>query len=271
MAWTWRTCRRDSRTAFSKSRSPWRRKRAEAAGSRSRAARARRPAGSNSSSSSRVKPDPFTSTPGAVAIAAAPTEEKTMAMNLARHWWALALRGAAAIIFGVIALFWPPTAIIALVAIFGAYALVDGILNLVAAVRAGRTGQRWGALVFEGIVSLAVGILTLFFPGVTALALVLLVAAWSLVTGVAEVVAAIKLREMIQGEWLLALSGILSIAFGVLLFISPLIGAIAIAIWIGAYSVVFGALLVGLALRLRSWAARQQETQTPAGPVARPA
>ncbi len=194
-----------------------------------------------------------------------------MALNLARNWWALALRGVAAIIFGVIALFWPPTAIIALVAIFGAYALVDGILNLVAAVRAGRTGQRWGALVFEAIVSLAVGILTLFFPGVTALALVLLVAAWSLVTGVAEVVAAIKLRKVIQGEWLLALSGILSIAFGVLLFISPLIGAIAIAIWIGAYSLVFGALLVGLALRLRSWAARQEETHIPAGPVPRPA
>jgi uncharacterized membrane protein HdeD (DUF308 family) len=120
-------------------------------------------------------------------------------------------------------------------------------------------------------VSLLVGILTLFFPGATALALVLFVAAWSLVTGVAEVVAAIRLRQHIQGEWLLALSGILSIAFGILLFISPMIGAIAIAIWIGAYAVVFGALLVGLALRLRSWAMRQQETHIPAGPVPRPA
>ncbi len=194
-----------------------------------------------------------------------------MALSLARNWWALALRGAAAIVFGIIALFWPPAAVAALVAVFGAYALVDGILNLVAAVRAGRSGQRWGALVFEGIVSVLVGILTLFFPAVTALALVLFVAAWSLVTGVAEVVAAIKLRKVIEGEWLLALSGILSVAFGVLLFISPLFGAIAIAIWIGAYSVVFGALLVGLALRLRSWASRQQQPQIPAGPVPRPA
>jgi len=183
-----------------------------------------------------------------------------MALSLARNWWALALRGAAAIVFGIIALFWPPAAVAALVAVFGAYALVDGILNLVAAVRAGRSGQRWGALVFEGIVSVLVGILTLFFPAVTALALVLFVAAWSLVTGVAEVVAAIKLRKVIEGEWLLALSGILSVAFGVLLFISPLFGAIAIAIWIGAYSVVFGALLVGLALRLKSWVSRQQQT-----------
>ncbi len=117
-----------------------------------------------------------------------------MALSLARNWWALALRGAAAIVFGIIALFWPPAAVAALVAVFGAYALVDGILNLVAAVRAGRSGQRWGALVFEGIVSVLVGILTLFFPAVTALALVLFVAAWSLVTGVAEVVAAISER-----------------------------------------------------------------------------
>jgi uncharacterized membrane protein HdeD (DUF308 family) len=195
-----------------------------------------------------------------------------MALNLARYWWALALRGAAAIVFGIVALFWPPAAVAALVALFGAYALVDGVFNLIAAVRAGRSGQQWGALVFEGIVSLLVGVLTLFFPGVTALALVLFVAAWSLITGVAEVVAAIKLRRYIQGEWLLALSGVLSIAFGIFLFISPMIGAIAIAVWIGAYSVVFGALLVGLALRLRSWAVHQQETNIPAGPpVARPA
>jgi uncharacterized membrane protein HdeD (DUF308 family) len=194
-----------------------------------------------------------------------------MALSLARNWWALALRGVAAIVFGILALFWPPGAIVALVAVFGAYALVDGILNLVGAVRAGRSGQRWGALVFEGVISLLVGIITLFFPGVTALALVLFVAAWSLITGVAEVVAAIKLRKMIEGEWLLALTGILSIAFGILLFISPLIGAIAIAIWIGAYSLVFGALLVGLSLRLKSWASSQQKTQVPTGPVPRPA
>jgi uncharacterized membrane protein HdeD (DUF308 family) len=194
-----------------------------------------------------------------------------MALSLARNWWALALRGVAAIIFGLVALFWPPAAIAALVALFGAYALVDGIFNLVHAVRAGRAGERWGWLVFEGVVSLLVGIVTFFSPGVAVLALVLWVAVWSLVTGIAEIVTAIRLRKAIQGEWLLALSGIVSIAFGVLLFISPLIGAIAIAIWIGAYALVFGALLVGLSLRLRSWASRQQRTQFPAGPMPRPA
>ena len=190
-------------------------------------------------------------------------------MNLAQNWWALALRGAAAILFGLVALFWPPGAIAALVAVFGAYALVDGIFNLVGAVRAGRAGQRWGALVFEGVVSILVGFITLFWPRLTALALVLWVAAWSLVTGVAEIVAAIRLRKQIEGEWLLVLSGILSVAFGILLFISPLVGAIAIAIWIGAYSLVFGALLVGLSLRLRSWASTQ--SHLPAGGVPRTA
>src|SRR5919199_4507640 len=111
-----------------------------------------------------------------------------MALSLARNWWALALRGVAAIIFGFIALFWTPAAIAALVAVFGAYALVDGIFNLVHAVRAGRAGARWGWLVFEGIVSLLVGIVTFFSPRVAVLALVLWVAAWSLATGVAETV-----------------------------------------------------------------------------------
>ena len=97
-----------------------------------------------------------------------------MAMDLARNWWALALRGIAAMLFGLIALFWPPTAVVALVAVFGAYAIVDGIFNLIGAVRAGRSGQRWGALLFEGIVSLLVGLLTLFWPGVTALTVLLL-------------------------------------------------------------------------------------------------
>lgn len=192
-----------------------------------------------------------------------------MALNLAQNWWALALRGAAAILFGVVALFWPPGAIAALVAVFGAYALLDGIFNLVGAVRAGRAGQRWGALVFEGVVSILVGLITLFWPGITALALVLWVAAWSLVTGVAEIVAAIRLRKHIEGEWLLVLTGILSVAFGILLFISPMVGAIAIAIWIGAYAIVFGALLLGLSLRLRSWASTQ--SHLPPGGVPRTA
>src|SRR3954464_3482575 len=125
-----------------------------------------------------------------------------MAMNLASHWWVLVVRGVAAVIFGVLALLYPPGAIAALVVLFGAYAIVDGIFNIVAAVRTPHRGQRWGWLLFEGIVSLLAGLVTLFWPGPTALALVLLIGSWSLVTGIAEIAAAIRLRKTIQGEWL---------------------------------------------------------------------
>ena len=190
-----------------------------------------------------------------------------MPMDLARNWWAVALRGAAALLFGLIALIWPPSAVAALVLLFGAYAFVDGIFNLIAAVRAPREGRRWGSLAFEGVVSLLAGVLTFFWPGITALALVLLIASWSLITGIAEIVAAIRLRKHIEHEWLLGISGVLSVAFGVLLFLLPAAGAIALAIWIGAYAVAFGALLIGLGFRLRSWArSNQQQVQGPAVP-----
>ena len=190
-----------------------------------------------------------------------------MPIDLARNWWALAIRGIAAVVFGLLALFWPPTAFVALVLVFGAYAIVDGIFNLVAAVRAPHTGRRWGPLVFEGIVSLIVGMITLLWPRISAFALVMFIAAWSIVTGIAEVVAAIRLRKQIRGEWLLALSGILSLALGVLLFLAPAAGALVLTIWIGAYAVVFGAVMVGLSLRLRSWASHHP--QLPSGDFAR--
>jgi uncharacterized membrane protein HdeD (DUF308 family) len=190
-----------------------------------------------------------------------------MPIDLARNWWALLIRGIAAVIFGLLALFWPPTAFVALVLVFGAYALVDGIFNLIAAIRAPHTGRRWAPLVFEGIVSLVVGVITLWWPGISAFVLVMFIAAWSIVTGVAEIVAAIRLRKHIQGEWLLALSGILSLALGVLLFIAPAAGALVLTIWIGAYALVFGAVLIGLSFRLRSWASRQP--QMPGGDFAR--
>jgi uncharacterized membrane protein HdeD (DUF308 family) len=173
---------------------------------------------------------------------------------LASHWWAVVVRGVAAVLFGVAALFWPPAAFAALIVLFGAYAFVDGVFNLVAGVRSGLAGERWGALVFEGIVSVLVALVTLFWPGLTGLALVFTIGAWSLITGIAEVAAAIRLRKQIQGEWLLALSGVLSIVLGVLLFIAPGTGAFVLTIWIGAYAVVFGAVMIGLGFRLRSFA-----------------
>ena len=179
---------------------------------------------------------------------------REMVRNLAQNWWALVIRGVAGVLFGIAALVWPPAAVAALVLLFGAYALVDGIFNIVAAVRAPREGGRWGWLTFSGTIGIATGLITFFFPGITALALILLVAVWSVVTGVAEIVAAVRLRKQIRHEWLWILSGLLSVAFGVLLFLLPAAGALALAIWIGAFMLVFGALLIGFGIRLRNWA-----------------
>jgi uncharacterized membrane protein HdeD (DUF308 family) len=202
-----------------------------------------------------------------------PFEDQQMVRNLAQNWWALVIRGLAGVLFGIGALVWPPAAVAALVLLFGAYALVDGIFNIVAAVRAPREGRRWGWLLFSGLVGIATGVITFFMPGLTALAVVLLVASWSVVTGIAEIIAAIRLRKQIRHEWLLILSGLLSVAFGVLLFLMPAVGAVALAMWIGAYMLVFGALLIGVGIRLRSWGRTHRTTETgmPGPAVPRPA
>ena len=202
-----------------------------------------------------------------------PFQDQQMVRNLAQNWWALVIRGAAGVLFGIAALVWPPAAVAALVLLFGAYALVDGIFNIVAAVRAPAQGRRWGWLMFSGVIGIATGLIAFFFPGITALALVLLVASWSIVTGLAEIVAAIRLRKLIRHEWLLILSGLLSVAFGVLLFLVPAAGAVALAIWIGAFMLVFGALLIAFGVRLRSWGRTNRSSQTgmPGAAVPRPA
>jgi uncharacterized membrane protein HdeD (DUF308 family) len=170
---------------------------------------------------------------------------------LARHWWAIVIRGLASIIFGILAFVMPGVTLAVLVLLFGAWALVDGIFNIIAAL-SGRSGSRsWWMVLLEGLVSVAAGLVTFFMPGLTALTLVYVISAWAIITGVLEVVAAIRLRKEITNEWWLALSGVLSIVFGALLAIAPGAGALALIFWIGAYAVVFGALLVGLGFRLR--------------------
>lgn len=200
-------------------------------------------------------------------------QDRDMVHNLARNWWALVIRGIAGVLFGIGALIWPPAAFAALVLLFGAYAFVDGIFNIVAAVRAPKEGRRWGWLLFSGLIGIAAGLVTFFFPGLTALSLVLLIASWSIVTGIAEIVAAIRLRKEIRQEWLWILSGLLSVAFGVLLFLVPGTGAVVLAIWIGAYMLVFGVLLTAFGLHLRSWGRSNQpsQTQIPGGMAPRPA
>ena len=173
---------------------------------------------------------------------------------LSRNWWAIALRGVAAIIFGLLTFVMPGITLAVLVLLFGAYAIVDGIFTLVAVARGqavARAEPRW-VLVLEGVVSIAAGLVAFLWPGLTALALVYLIAAWAIVTGVLEIVAAVRLRRQIDNEWWLGLSGALSVVFGVLLMAAPGAGALAMVFWIGAYAILFGALLVGLAFRLRS-------------------
>lgn len=178
-----------------------------------------------------------------------------MLHSLARNWWAVLLRGVAAVLFGLIAFFWPGATGYALVILFGAYAFVDGIFALVSSIRAAGAGERWGALLLEGIIGLVIAAVTFFYPGLTALALYWVIATWAILTGILEIVAAIQLRKMIQNEWLLILSGILSIVFGVLLVVYPLIGILTVIYLIGAYALIFGVMLIGFSLRLRSLAA----------------
>jgi uncharacterized membrane protein HdeD (DUF308 family) len=176
-----------------------------------------------------------------------------MTILLAKNWWAFVLRGVVAILLGVITFLSPGITFGALVLLFGAYALVDGVLSIAGAWRAHRSNERWGALLLGGLAGIVTAMITVAWPEITALALVLIVAAWALVTGVFEIVAAIRLRKYITGEWLLGLAGIASIVFGILIAMVPVAGALVIALWIGAYATVFGVMLVALGFRLRKF------------------
>jgi uncharacterized membrane protein HdeD (DUF308 family) len=173
-------------------------------------------------------------------------------VELARWWWTFILRGLLAILFGIIAFVSPPATIAALVLLFGAWALVDGIFHIAGAIRdRSRTRSFWLA-VLEGIVSIIAGVLALAFPSLAAASLLLLISAWSIITGVVEVAAAIRLREQMTGELWLALAGVLSILFGILLFFFPTSGAITIVWIIGSFAIAFGISMIVLGWRLRA-------------------
>ena len=176
----------------------------------------------------------------------------SVAETLRRNWWLLALRGLAAVIFGLLAFAWPGITLLTLIWLFGAFALVNGILSLVLATKAPKGYPRFGSLILGGLLGILAGLLTFVMPGITALGLLILIAAWALVTGILEIVAAIKLRKAITGEWMLILTGLASVAFGILLMLRPAAGALVMVLWIGAYALVFGILLFVLALKMRS-------------------
>ena len=171
---------------------------------------------------------------------------------MTQNWWAIALRGLVAVLFGIAAFIWPGITMWALVALFGAYALVDGIFAVVEAFRRDVERERWWALLFEGIAGIAIGVLTLIWPGLTAMGLLYLIAFWAILTGVFEVITAIRLRHEIRGEWMMALIGILSIALGFLLVAFPLAGALSVVWMIGAFVFATGALMIAFAFKLRS-------------------
>src|SRR6266545_4532178 len=175
-----------------------------------------------------------------------------MLENLSRYWWVVALRGLFAVAFGAIALFKPDATLSVLVLLFGAYALFDGVFALVGAFAGGSAAAgRRGWLTVEGIVGIATGVITFMCPNITTSLLVSLIAIWAIVTGLLEIGSAVRLRREIANEWLLGLSGVISVVFGIYLIVSPQQGALAVVSVIGFYAIAFGITLSGLALRLR--------------------
>jgi uncharacterized membrane protein HdeD (DUF308 family) len=187
----------------------------------------------------------------AILLGSAREREVVVLERVARYWWVLALRGALAVLFGVLLFAWPALGLVVLVALFGAYALVDGVLALAAALGQGEDRGHRGAQLLEGVVGVLAGLAALVWPGMTALVLLYIIAAWAIVTGLAEIVAAVRLRAVIDNELWLGLGGLLSILFGLYLIVLPGAGALAVAWLIGVYAVLFGLALIALALRLR--------------------
>ena len=177
-------------------------------------------------------------------------------MLLTRNWWAFLLRGIFALVFGLIAIFMPVAAFLSLVFVFGAFALVDGIFAIVSAFSSNAKSENWWWLIVEGLLGILIGLMTIIQPAAMGEAWLLLISAWAIITGILEIITAIRLRNEITGEFWLILGGLISVAFGVFVAMAPATGAFAIGTIIGIYALVFGVALIMLALRLRKHAAR---------------
>ena len=188
---------------------------------------------------------------------------------LADSWWAVGLRGRLGIVFGLICLLTPGIAVGAFVILFAAYMLVDGVFAIISGIRAARSGERWGLLILEGIVDIAAGVVAFLWPLITLVALTWLIAIWAIVSGALMLAAAFTLN-IDHGRWWLALGGIASVIFGILLVIEPLVGAVVLTMWIGAYALVFGVVLLILAFQLHS-RKEERERKTPASASAKKA
>jgi uncharacterized membrane protein HdeD (DUF308 family) len=173
--------------------------------------------------------------------------------SLAERWWAFLLRGLVALVFGLMALFWPAVTLVALVLLYGAYALADGVIAIIAAVRGRSVVPRWW-LILVGVFGILAGLVTFIWPNITAFALVVIIGAWALTYGVFEVVGAIRLRKEIDNEWLLVLHGVLAVIFGAAMVLLPGAGALALVFVISWFAIVSGVLLLVFAWRLKKHA-----------------
>jgi uncharacterized membrane protein HdeD (DUF308 family) len=172
-------------------------------------------------------------------------------VEIARWWWTFIIRGLVAVAFGVLAFLAPAWGIAVLVALFGAWALVDGVMGLVGGIRSRGRDRSWWLSILEGIVGIIAGVFAFLFPVLAAGALIFIIAAWAIITGVFEIVAAVRLREQIRGEFWLGLAGVASILYGVVIYLFPAAGALSIVWLIGSFAIAFGVFLLILGWRLR--------------------
>lgn len=180
---------------------------------------------------------------------------------LANNWDMVLVQGILAVLFGIATLALPGITLIALVALFGGYALIDGVISIVIAIKDRKENDKWWLLLLSGLVSVAAGVVTFAWPGITAISLFYVIVGWAIASGVVEVILAIQLRKEIEGEWLLVLDGILSVAFGILLATQPAIGLLAVLWMIGAYGIAGGVTLIVLAFRLRNFEVKDDALQ----------
>lgn len=179
-----------------------------------------------------------------------PSLERPILQALGPQWWLVLLRGICAILFGILAFVWPGVTLITLVLLYGVFALVDGVLALIAAIKGGAPAPRWW-LAIVGLLGIVAGLLTLFWPGVTAIVLLVFIAVWAILTGIMQIIGAIRLRKEIDNEWFLVAAGALSVLFGIVLVLRPDVGVLASIFVIGAYAILYGIILVMFSLRLR--------------------
>jgi uncharacterized membrane protein HdeD (DUF308 family) len=179
------------------------------------------------------------------------TQPRPALPMLAGNWWALLLRGVAAVLFGLVALSWPELTLFVLIVLFGVYALADGVLAVLGGIR-GSEGRRW-LLMAEGMLSSLAGLAVLFWPGMTAQVLLYVISAWAILTGLLKVGMAIAFRRQIENEWLMASSGVLSLVFGIVLGVFPIVGLLSLVWLVGIYALILGAALVVLGFRARGY------------------